>query len=122
MHDKEIEAMARAIAGCKPGDPFNDDVDEYYCPSSYLARKALTALIALNPGVRALLNGEAVAVSRELLEGLALEVESAINEACCVRNFKPHPALERRYERDMQDVREARRLLAASPFAKVGGA
>lgn len=122
MHDpKLIEAMARAVYearngyGCKAWARLPE---LYHAPYKHDATAALTALCALHPGVRALIAGEAVAVPRLLLDGLVSEAESAINEACCVRDFKPHPALAHRYNRDMEDVREARRLLAASPYAQ----
>ncbi len=111
MHDpKIIEAMARAIEAAS-GSWFEaapDAVDD-------CAERALTALCTLHPGVAALLSGEAVAVPRGILESLCADAEALLRHNC---GDPPHPALKRRYDRDVADILEARRLLAASPWAQ----
>jgi len=55
-----------------------------------------------------------VRVPRELLERAAESIESEVD----ARYGKPvHPALERKYESDMVEVKEIRNLLAAAPSA-----
>ena len=122
-----IEAMARAARKdwcviCDAEDlvlPWEDaDAEER---DSYLseAAAALTALCASRPDIAAILRGEAVAVPRALLGSLCDDVEAMLLEHY---GSPPHSALRRKYVRDAADVAEARRLLAASPYAREGGA
>jgi hypothetical protein len=67
---KEIEAMARAHA-----KRFMADAD-----TTAAMQDGLNALIALHPGVRALLDGEAVAVPREATEEMAAAGNEAMDD------------------------------------------
>jgi hypothetical protein len=53
-----------------------------------------------------------VVVRATTLAGVLDEAEGAVRDACCVRDGKPHPALARRYERDMAEINELRKELA----------
>ena len=53
-----------------------------------------------------------VVVRASALGGVIDDAEASVRDACCVRDGKPHPALARRYERDMEDINELRKELA----------
>jgi hypothetical protein len=50
-------------------------------------------------------------VRASALGGVIDDAEASVRDACCVRDGKPHPALARRYERDMEDINELRKEL-----------
>jgi hypothetical protein len=52
-----------------------------------------------------------IARLRVLVKDLADDLECALNNHYCIISGKVHPAEQRRYERDMQNVHEARRAL-----------
>lgn len=51
-------------------------------------------------------------VRASALGGVIDDAEASVRDGCCVRDGTPHPALARRYERDMADINELRRELA----------
>lgn len=111
QHDpKMVEMVARAMFE-RNGMRWEHIIKHYRDDALLAATAALDALAAAG---RLVPEGW-VAVKRDVLGSLCDDAEALLRQNC---GEPPHPALARRYERDVVEIREARAMLAAAPRAE----
>jgi hypothetical protein len=108
--DRLIAAMAMAAreAWRAMFDPNRMTLEWHEIESDERASYLIEAAAAL----KAINAAGFVVVHASALGSVIEEAEASVRDACCVRDGRPHPALARRYERDMHDINELRQEIA----------